>query len=289
MTKTSLRRILKIKFVDFWPTFNYVDNPISFLLGRKYNLVPSESPDILVYSVFGRAHEQYRCAKLLFSAECTVPNFDKCDYSFTPLYLDDPRHYRLPPYTFYGAAALAQPKPQAETILHQKKYFCCMVVSNPSCEQRNEMFKRLSSYKLVHSGGRHLNNIGRTLDESLGTSAKRAFIKDYKFVLSFENRSYAGYTTEKIIEPMIMNSIPIYWGNPLIHTEFNPKSFVNCHEFQGFAEVIDNIMHLDQDDSLYLNMLRQPWLHDNVLPDSASVDSFATRLEHIIAKLGFAN
>ena len=44
-------------------------------------------------------------------------------------------------------------------------------------------------------------------------SNKMDFIKDYKFVISFENSSNPGYTTEKLIEPMLVNSIPIYWGN----------------------------------------------------------------------------
>ena len=53
------------------------------------------------------------------------------------------------------------------------------------------------------------------------------FIKDYKFVISFENSSYPGYTTQKLIEPMLVNSSPIYWGNKSVGKDFNTKSFIN--------------------------------------------------------------
>ena len=37
----------------------------------------------------------------------------------------------------------------------------------------------------------------------------------------------------------MVNSLPIYWGNPLIHREFNTKSFVNYHDFE--REIKKNI------------------------------------------------
>ena len=30
---------------------------------------------------------------------------------------------------------------------------------------------------------------------------------------------------------MSVNSIPIYWGNPKIDQHFNPKSFINAHDY----------------------------------------------------------
>src|SRR5207249_8371440 len=48
---------------------------------------------------------------------------------------------------------------------------------------------------------------------------KRAFISQYKFTIAFENSSYPGYHTEKILDPMMVDSLPIYWGNPCIRSE----------------------------------------------------------------------
>jgi len=62
-------------------------------------------------------------------------------------------------------------------------------------------------------------------------SRKRAFQSQYKFTIAFENYSRRGYNTEKLLDPMVANSLPIYLGNPNIAEHFNPKSFINAHEY----------------------------------------------------------
>jgi len=73
------------------------------------------------------------------------------------------------------------------------------------------------------------------------------FYSDYKFVFALENTSKCGYTTEKITTPMAANSIPIYWGNPDVHRDFNTASFVNVHGYASFDEAIDRIVQLDKE------------------------------------------
>jgi alpha(1,3/1,4) fucosyltransferase len=84
------------------------------------------------------------------------------------------------------------------------------------------------------------------------------FIKNYKFTIAFENSRSEGYTTEKILHPFFANSIPIYWGNPVVTREFNPKAFINCNDYENFDQVIERIKELDNNDELYMEMLRQP-------------------------------
>ena len=85
-----------------------------------------------------------------------------------------------------------------------------MLVSNPNAKEGIDFFNALSVVKHVDSGGRHLNKIGYSVDN------KMEFIKDYKFVIAFENSSYPGYTTEKILEPLVAGCIPVYWGSPAV-------------------------------------------------------------------------
>jgi len=56
------------------------------------------------------------------------------------------------------------------------------------------------------------------------------FIKNYKFTIAFENSTSPGYTTEKLWQPMLSGSVPVYWGNPEVDRMFNTRSFVNVHE-----------------------------------------------------------
>ncbi|WP_416171499.1 glycosyltransferase family 10 domain-containing protein [Algoriphagus boritolerans] len=75
------------------------------------------------------------------------------------------------------------------------KKFCCFLASNERAKERIEFFKKLSQYKQVDSGGIVHNNLG------FRVSDKMKFIKDYKFIVAFENSSYPGYITEKIWHP----------------------------------------------------------------------------------------
>lgn len=250
---------LKINFVDFWPDYDKKDNYFYNLLKRQYTLIIDETPDLLFYSSFGNSYLNYKCTRIFYTGENRRPDFLACDFAFTFDYNLNKRHFRLPLYSIYidhhnMLPQLMREKLRDEAVKtwKQKTKFCCMVVSNPNCEQRISFFKNLSKVKQVDSGGSVLNNVG-------GRVANKAeFIKDYKFVISFENSHQDGYTTEKILEPIYQDCIPIYWGNTLISKDFNSKRFVDYHQFKTEEEVIQCILELDQDDDLAIDMLMQP-------------------------------
>ena len=96
------------------------------------------------------------------------------------------------------------------------------------------------------------NNIGdRVID-------KPSFISRYKFTIAFENSSVDGYTTEKLIEPLQVDSLPIYWGNPSVGKDFNIDAMVFVRDYESMDKAIDEIIALDNDDAAYLAKLRQP-------------------------------
>jgi hypothetical protein len=117
----------------------------------------------------------------------------------------NPRHKRWPIWAAWNINKLVEPK--VPEMFLQKKKFACMVVSNPHAPERVQFFHKLSKYKTGRFRGQ------ASQQHWWAVANKMEFIKDYKFVLSFENSSYPGYTTEKLIEPMLVNSIPVYWGN----------------------------------------------------------------------------
>ena len=123
------------------------------------------------------------------------------------------------------------------------------MVSNRKGDVRDRFFELLSKYKRVDSAGRWLNNIGGTVSDKL------KFIASYKFSIAFENGSHPGYTTEKIFEPMLVDSLPIYWGNPLVNLDFNPRSFVNYYDHNSLDALVDWVIELDRNDDLYCQHL----------------------------------
>lgn len=249
---------IKIKFVDFWRDFNPEDNYLYLKLSQWFDLTLSENPDYIIYSSFGFEHLKYQdCVKIYYTGENDVPDFNFCDYAlgFQHLIFED-RYLRYPLYLLYKGYDDLRDKQIGEAVCKRK--FCNFVYSNHkySTPLREDFFYQLSKYKKIDSGGRFLNNIGSPVVDKL------AFIKDYKFTIAFENSSQSGYTTEKIMEPMTVNSMPIYWGDPNVSSDFNQESFVNLQSYPSFESAIEEIIRLDNDDQAYLEKLSRPWLTD---------------------------
>lgn len=273
-----MKKRIKLDFSDFWGGFNKTDNYFYNLLKEEFEVEISSNPDFLIFSVFGNTHQRYNCKKIFYTGENVAPPLGYCHYSFSFDYLNDSRNYRLPHYLLYdGYYELIRPKIIDESFAKRK--FCNFIVSNGNCEERNSFFQKLSKYKKVDSGGRWMNNIGNPVSDKL------KFQSEYKFSIAFENNAYRpqhpGYTTEKIMQPMSVNSIPIYWGNPIIDKEFNTKSFVNYYDFNNFDDVIDFVIELDNNDDKYLEMLKTPWFVDNIIPETNKIENIKSFLYKI--------
>jgi len=258
MKKPSLR----IKFTGFWSGWNCTSNRFTNLLSDRYDVQVCDDPDFLIYSCFSKEYLDYRCTRIFYTAENRRPDFRFCDFALTFDHLDHPNHYRLPNFAtnkHYPSLVKPAPMTQAETerILAAKSGFCNFVYSNSRCRKRNRFFEKLSKYKRVDSGGRWLNNIGKPVVD------KVQFLRQYKFTIAFENSSYPGYSTEKILHPMVADSLPIYWGNRLVHLDFDPRSFLNYFDYGSDETLIERIIELDRNDKLYLEYVKQPWLHNN--------------------------
>lgn len=252
-------RTLKIQFVDFWYGFDPNNNFITNALNRDHKIVVTDTPDYLFFSVFGYSHLKYNCVKIMFVGENIVPDFNLCDYAMGFDYLTfGDRYMRLPLFlTCFNFKDLLQDKKwETEKLLNRK--FCSIVVSNIKLSNpiRERFFRLLSEYKQVDSGGRQWNNVGGSVQD------KQEFISNYKFNIAFENSAVRGYTTEKIMDAMTANTLPIYWGNPWIGKDFNERSFINVNAFSSLEEAVQRIVELDTNDEQYLNIMKEPWVED---------------------------
>lgn len=254
-----MKKEIAIKFVDCYKGFDDKINYITLILAEKYELIFSDNPTYLFFDVFGEEHLEYDCVKIFFTCENMTPNFNHADYAlgFNHMTFSD-RYIRIPLYVVYNAFSSMKNKKliDPEKVLNRK--FCSFVYSNNKYSDciRTDFFHILSKYKRIDSGGKLLNNMNGRVDDKLN------FIKDYKFNIAFENSVLDGYTTEKIMEPMSVNSIPIYWGNPSISKDFNPKSFINAADFDSLEELAEYVAYLDKNDDAYIEKLKEPWLHD---------------------------
>jgi hypothetical protein len=270
-------KTIKVNFGFFWPGFDNTDNYFTRILSKKYIVEISEEPDLYFFThAYNNKHDylKYKCHCVFIGFENERANWDICDYVLDSDYDSNIRHKRWPIWASWNPDKLAHAK-DVNKIINKKK-FACMVVSNGKAKERIEFFHLLSKYKKVDSGGRYLNNIGAPVEN------KMEFIQDYKFVISFENSCHPGYTTEKLIEPMWANSIPIYWGNPRIAEDFNTESFVNVNQFSSYEEAVDYIIDLDQNDDKLLKMAQEPWFRENTLPREMSESSLEAFFDFVV-------
>jgi len=284
---------IKLDFVNWWGFgLDEWNAMFSFL---DYDFVRSGNPDYVVYSNTAlRYMPELRCnsKKIFFMGEIIDADMSMCDWAFGDNYIDNPRHLRMPYYVrrmLYTGTPLDSliKNIDAEEVLSKKTGFCNFVFSNTrDGADRNEFFKKLSKYKKCDSAGESLNNMGYVLPGRAGTRIgnyitypeKMEFLSRYKFTIAFENNRSdynpnSGYTTEKITEAMLANSIPIYRGNPRIGEEFNSKSFLNRLGFNTDEELIERIIELDSNDSMYMDMLLEPWLKENRLTKQLDIEA----------------
>jgi hypothetical protein len=269
---------LKIYFTDFWSDFIPNDNLFFRILSKKFNIeITPNNPDILFFSNFGNNHINFNCKKVYFTGENLIPDYYDYDYAMAFIFDDNnPNYYRLPLYALYDDVSKLLVKDDPIEILKKKTKFCNFIYSNPTGKKRNAFFKKLNKYKRVDAAGRVLNNTGYLVRN------KREFIKDYKFTIAFENESSEGYTSEKIFEPMLSDTMPIYWGNPLVNLDFNKNSFVFANDFDNLNDLVDYIIELDQNDNLYLEKLKQSYFNENKINSHVNNDNILEFLENII-------
>lgn len=298
------QKTIEIKFVDVPPDFDAERHWITRVLRERYDVVFSDQPDFLFYSVFGLSFDQYQnCVKIFFTGEDTIPNFNECDYAMghDPIVFGD-RYMRADMGESYGMPIGDLPPDWimeeidsdqwinsglmdiregiqdrsivSEAMLDRK--FCNFVYSNDvfgdgAILRKQFCMDLMNQYKQVDCPGRILTNMkdgiplrwgvkdGRDSISENWAVSKLEFIKRYKFTIAFENTMMAGHTTEKLIHPLYAYSVPIYWGNPEVTADFNPKAFINCNDYDNdMRKVIRRVIELDRDDGQYLEMLRQP-------------------------------
>jgi hypothetical protein len=246
----------------------------------KLEFTNSTDADYVIHSCHGYDVLKYSGVRIFISGENVSPNFAICDYAMTfekLQFLD--RYTWLPLIKLYreSYAALRSSRPNAEKIASEKTDFCAYVMSNTtnSADERSQIFELLSKYKTVNSGGRWRNNVGGSIPDKI------AFQSKHKFVIAFENCSHPGYLTEKFADAAASNAIPIYWGDPDIASIFNSKSFINCHDFQTFEDVVDRVREIDTDNKLYHEILSEPWFVNETEPKCLSDSHFSDFLSNI--------
>ncbi len=257
--------MLRLAFSDLYPEFD----PISSRFYKSLSKVTAvqvchmtASPDLLIYGDFGQEHWGFTGLKAYVTGENMKPDFSECDIAFTPFEVTgDERTVRLPFYAqLLDDPAKLLNRASAARDRELASGFCSFVVSNPRSWHRNRFFKKLNRLRRVDSGGSLFNNVGGKIPDKL------QFISARRFNIAFENTETPGYITEKLIEPLLAGTIPIYWGAPDVLRDFNPDCFIHARDFDDLDSLADFVLALDNDKDRQLRYLAAPAFRNGQLP-----------------------
>ncbi len=148
-----------------------------------------------------------------------------------------------------------------------KEHFCAYMYSY-DLEYRVKLFNEINKYKKVDALGKSCNKI---VEDSRSVYTDTITYNDiavekyskYKFVLALENGIEEGYFTEKILNPLLANSIPIYAGPSDVFNIINKKRIIYIYDFKNTNDLIEYIKLVDNDDDLYNSIINNDiWISD---------------------------
>ena len=243
------KKTVKLKFTGFAAYHDPHRQAYYRYLADRYELVETDRPDFILDGGQDFEHVGYDAVKILLDSENIVPDFNDYDYAIGSANLTyEDRYLRIPWFVFYPYFADIAKRATEPDEAFLKREFCSFVVSDAEFGDpvRKLFYERLSKYKPVASGGRWRNNVGGPVGDKL------AFLRNYKFNIAFENSSFPGYTTEKIMEAFVAQTLPIYYGNPTIEQDFRRESMVVVKGKDDIERAVEEIVRLDRDDAAYL-------------------------------------
>lgn len=243
---------LKVAFAGFWFDFDPAKNALLDALAASYEVetVPMNNADLLLYSKHGQEHRSFAGTKVFVTCENLRPRWRHADYCIGHDALSDRRYLRLPYYAMLAIEDAARPFELAPPTPWGERQFCAFIYLNPGPPERQQLFEALSQRQPVTSPGEFLHNADAdALEPRRGDwrLSKIAYLQQFRFVITCENSSHPGYTTEKLYDALLAGTIPVYWGNPSVSQDFDPAAFLDAGSFADFDALADAVHAIDAD------------------------------------------
>lgn len=274
---------LRVAFAHMWDDFQPRHNFFMYLLGwigAQHGIKVSldeTAPNLVFFGPWSAGSERKWAGvpKVFFTGENTPPNTDADTFlNIGFAYNTDPSYVRLPLWVlevnWWGADVekIVNPKPvsvDAATIPLKtaRNKFCTFVATNPANGNRNAAFHVLNQWRGVEAGGRlFCNRAGGPIPAGRGGGggelAKVDYYKDFKFVITFENSSAPGYTTEKLFHAKVAGAVPIYWGDPFVDRDFDARGFINANGIKTPQDLVELVQKVTDNQAAYDAMTAIP-------------------------------
>lgn len=145
----------------------------------------------------------------------------------------------LPIASWWEAARTSPmaPKTEAASVVHFQS-------SRIDHSGRGRFTQELSRHIGFDGYGKAYHN--RMLEQDLGQRSKLETIARYRFCLALENSIAPDYVTEKMFDPLLAGTVPIYLGAPNVADFVPPGSYIDATAFGGPAELASYLRHLER-------------------------------------------
>ena len=156
-------------------------------------------------------------------------------------------------------------------MFHDKTKIVSIICSHkksvPDHHKRHELIKRFGD--VIDVMGRGYKAIDSITDG----------LKNYAFHIAMENQRRDLHFSEKLINPIMTGTIPIYWGMPSIGDYFDTRGMIIMNDIEEFSDIYNNL-----GSELYQEML--PYAKDNFETAKQYVLSEDWMYENIFEQMG---
>ena len=147
-----------------------------------------------------------------------------------------------------------------------RQKFCSFVVTNPNNPVRNSALDLIGRVGHVDSAGRYRNNCGDSLFSGLGGGGgeekKVAWLRQYRFSITYENSMGDGYVTEKLFHAKAAGCVPIYWGDAeAAAADFDAAGYIVANG-KTDDELVAEVRRLETNQAAYMAVASRPLLTD---------------------------
>jgi hypothetical protein len=162
-----------------------------------------------------------------------------------------------------------------------------LIYSHSNCVgERQTAFRKIANFDggrfpTVYYGGRcngGMNQPNLTKSQKYPNNVRlsnwednRHVYQDFRFCLTMEHVNTPGYITEKILVAFWAGCVPIYWGPKEIFDIFRADAFIYW-DVDDPQPALERILHLEQNQTAYEEVLRQPILARGAVEKYFSMD-----------------
>jgi hypothetical protein len=280
-------RSIKVCAAHFWPGFSLQVGFVRYLLEQAlgpFTVIATEKEaDIVVSSVFPRRARiknmlgvtwpRHPEKTISFIWENQRPDYRKCRFSISSDFDSyGGRNFRVPLWYMQlqwpglkrdqpapGSQAWSSFEPlvsldsllEARPIPIHRPGFCCFVAAN---REPHRMFavEQLSTIRQVDLFG--------PITGMPFQGSKYQILSQYRFNLCFENSTFPGYYTEKLLQSWVGGCVPLYYSDKWFVLDFNPHAAINRCDFKSLDEFVEHVASVDASPSKLNELLSQPLL-----------------------------